>query len=129
MAAKLFLIVCSVLYLGLGLWCTVSPQQTSEKVGFELKGGSGNSEFMTVYGGLEFGMGLVFLLAAFRPDMVTFGVISCVVIHAMLCLFRSISLYRFSDIDPFTYQLAIGEWVIFLVGLAILFWPSKPASV
>lgn len=120
MAAKIYLIVVSALYLGLAIWCTVSPKVTSEKVGFELIGGSGKSEFMTVYGGLEFGLALVLLSTLWRSEMVSWGVLACVLIHGSLVLFRSLSFISFSEIGGMTYKLAIGEWVIFLLGLAVL---------
>ncbi len=127
MAAKIYLIVVSVLYLGLAIWCTVSPKVTSEKVGFELIGGSGKSEFMTVYGGLEFGLALVLLSTLWRSEMISWGVLACVLIHGSLVLFRSLSFIAFSEIGGMTYKLAIGEWVIFLLGLALL-WLDRAKS-
>lgn len=122
MFAKSYLIVVGVMYLGLAIWCTVSPKVTSEKVGFELVGGSGKSEFMTVYGGLEFGIALVLLSSLWRSETVTWGVLACVLIHGSLVLFRSISFFLFAEIGGMTYKLAIGEWVIFLLGLTLLWW-------
>lgn len=120
MTSKIFLISVAVLYILLAIWCTVQPAVTSSKVGFELKGGTGQSEFMTVYGGLEFGIAIVFLLALWRPDTVYFGVLACTAIHASLVVFRTISFLRFAEINSFTYRLAYGEWAIMLVGIAIL---------
>lgn len=125
MIAKLYLAVVSLIYFSLAIWCSVQPEVTSKKVGFELKGGSGQSEFMTVYGGLEFGIALVLLASLFRADSVGLGVLACVLIHASLVVFRTISFFCYSDIEPFTYKLAIGEWIITLVGLAILYWQPR----
>ncbi|MCA8951121.1 MAG: hypothetical protein KDE27_16565 [Planctomycetes bacterium] len=52
------LAVVGVVYLALGIWCTIAPRSTAAGVGFELRGGAGMSEFVTVYGGLEVGLGL-----------------------------------------------------------------------
>lgn len=109
------------IYVALAMWCSLQPSVMSAKVGFQLKPGSGESEFVTVYGGLEFGLALVILSAAFRPKLLKFGVQACVLIHVSLVVFRSISLIRFSGIEAFTYQLAAGEWAIAIAGLAILF--------
>jgi hypothetical protein len=125
MVAKIYLAIVALVYIGLAIWCSVQPSVTSEKVGFELKGGSGQSEFMTVYGGLEFGLGLVLLASMFRAETLTFGVLACVLIHGSLVLFRSISFFCFTDFDNFTYKLAIGEWIITLVGIAILYFRSR----
>ena len=126
MSAKIFLVVVAALYIGLALWCTFQPETTSNKVGFELKGGSGHSEFVTVYGGLEFGMAIVFLLSIWPAGNIYFGVLACTVIHASLVLFRSFSFFRYTDIDSFTYRLAAGEWIIMLVGIALLVFHRTP---
>lgn len=125
MAAKFFLILVSLLYFGLAIWCCIRPELTSNKVGFELINDSGRSEFMTVYGGLEFGIAAIFLAAALRPSWVAGGLLACTCIHASLVLFRTISLFTYADIGSFTYRLAIGEWVIFIAGL-VLIWFTTP---
>ena len=45
--AKIFLAVVGLVYLALALWCSIDPKTTSEKVGFQLQPGSGQSEFVT----------------------------------------------------------------------------------
>jgi len=55
MIAKTYLTVVSLLYFGLAMWCTFAPAETSQKIGFTLNGGSGKSEYMTVYGGRDIG--------------------------------------------------------------------------
>lgn len=125
MLAKTYLVVVAVLYVGLALWCSLQPETTSEKVGFQLTGGSGQSEFLTVYGGLEFGLALVLLASLAKPETVNYGLIACVLIHASLVVFRSIGFFCFSELAPITYKLAIGEWVITLLGMAILFTRSS----
>ena len=49
---RIFLTVIGVAYLLLAAWCTFAPARTSQAVGFDLKPGSGQSEFLVVYGGL-----------------------------------------------------------------------------
>ena len=125
MLAKTYLGVVALLYIGLALWCSFQPNVTSQKVGFQLTGGSGKSEFLTIYGGLEFGLALVLLASLAKPETVGYGLIACVLIHASLVVFRSIGFFCFRDLDPITYKLAIGEWVITLLGIAIIFTRSK----
>lgn len=128
MITRIVLAIVGLLYMYLGIWCSVSPAQTSKAVGFQLVGGSGQSEFLTVYGGLEFGMGLFFLLPLLRPDLTEGSLWSCVLIHACLVGFRTYSLFAFTGISSFTLSLAKGEWVIFLVTLGLLiagrFYPA-----
>jgi len=125
MIAKFYLGLVAAIYFGLALWCVFAPDTTSKKVGFQLEGGSGQSEFMTVYGGLEFGIALVLLIALWRSETTVYGVLACVAIHASLVVFRTISLIIYNNIGSFTYQLAIGEWVVLLLGLFVWYWHTK----
>jgi hypothetical protein len=128
MLPRLYLAAIGLLYLALAFWCTFDPETTSQKVGFTLNGDSGRSEFMTVYGGLEFGMAVIFLMPFVRPDLLTGSLLACVAIHAALVVFRGISLVMYSDFAAFTGRLAIGEWVIFLIGLAVCFFELRGAG-
>ena len=128
MIAKLFLTLVGIIYLGLAVWCSVSPAVTSEKVGFKLNPGSGQSEFLVIYGGLELGLALIFLLPLVREDCLFSSLLACVLIHACLVVFRTISLFLFSDISPMTYQLAIGEWVILILALICLVYSGAIRS-
>lgn len=121
MVAKIFLTLVGLIYLGLAAWCSLAPAMTSEKVGFELKPGSGQSEFLVVYGGLELGLAAIFLMPWVRQDLLLGSLISCVLIHACLVIFRTASFFLFSDLSATTVRLAIGEWVILLVAALCLF--------
>lgn len=124
MLVRLFLAVTGLLYLYLGVWCAVSPAKTSKIVGFELKGGSGRSEWLTVYGGLELGLGFILLLPALFNRHTREAVLACLIIHACLVLTRSVGFVLYSGIGTPTYKLAAGEWVIFLLSAA-LWWKSR----
>lgn len=124
--AKLYLTAVAVLYAYLAIWCSVSPEITSSKVGFERLGDTGKSEFLTVYGGLEMGLAAVFLLPWLNPQFTMGALWACTLVHGCLVLFRSISFWLYPKVASMTVQLAIGEWIIFLVslGMAIYFWMS-----
>jgi len=128
LVAKFFLTLVALLYGYLAIWCSVSPSITSSKVGLERIEDSGRSEFLTVYGGLEMGLALVFLLP-WLGDRYTMGaVLACTLIHGNLVLFRSISLWIYPKVAGMTYQLAAGEWLIFLLSMAVLWLISRPLA-
>lgn len=127
MPTKVFLSIVALMYLALSIWCALDPQTTSAKVGFGLNGGAGQSEFLTIYGGLEFGMALVFLIPWAVKEATRFSLLACLLMHASLVVFRSIGFFAFADIDPFTYQLAIGEWAILI--LSCVFWFSARSKM
>ena len=118
MTERIFLAVVGVAYLLLAVWCSLRPSQTAQSVGFSLTPGSGQSEFLVVYGGLELGLGIVFLLPLYNVEWTSFALVACLVIHACLVPFRTFSFFLFSGIQTTTYVLAVVEWVIFLGALA-----------
>ena len=99
------------------------------KVGFERLGDSGRSEFLTVYGGLEMGLALLFLLPWLIPQSTLSVLWGCVLIHGSLVLFRTISLGLYPKVSTMTYQLAAGEWLILLLAIAALWsYRTLPAA-
>lgn len=118
--SRLLLAAVSALYIGLGVWCAVAPATTSAKVGLSRVGEAGRSEFFTVYGGLEVGLGIAFAIFAYKHETVVYGLLSCLVIHGSLVAFRSLSFVLYDAMKGMTLQLAIGEWLIFLLSAACL---------
>ena len=122
--ARIFLAIVGVAYIFLAGWCAVMPAQTSKAVGFTLQPGAGQSEFMTVYGGLQLALGIAFLLPLYRPAEVGFPLFLCLLIHVCLVAFRTTGFVFYSGIPTMTYFFAALEWIIF-IGAAILFWGKR----
>ena len=78
---RIFLAIVGAAYLILAGWCALMPDKTSRAVGFTLQTGSGQSEFLTVYGGLQFALGMAFLWPMFRPSEVALPLLLCLLIH------------------------------------------------
>lgn len=116
---RVFLTLIGVIYVYLAAWCSLMPSQTSQLVGFDLKPGSGQSEFLVIYGGLELGMALIFLMPLIRPQRTESSLSACLVIHACLVAFRSASFMLYSGISSMTRQLAFYEWLIFLAAAGL----------
>ncbi len=112
--ARGFLALVGFLYLLLAGWCSLAPQRTSAKVGFDLHPGAGQSEFLVIYGGLELALALLFLAPLVRPQVLMHSLVACLIVHACLVIFRTASLLLYSGIGPTTYRLAVAEWVILL---------------
>ena len=123
--SRIFLTVIGVTYLYLAAWCSLMPVQTSQRVGFDLKSGSGQSEFLVIYGGLEMALAVVFLLPIIRPKRLENSLLVCLIVHACLVLFRSVSFFLYSDISPMTKKLAFYEWLIFLVAAVLVSMESR----
>ena len=119
--AKWYLALVGAVYCGLGVWCSVQPTKTSGVVGFTLQPGSGQSEFLVVYGGLEFALGLIFLLPLIRSSDTSFAMLACLILHACLVGFRTVSFFLFQGIGSNTYTLAAAEWLILVLTAALWF--------
>ena len=113
--AKYFVCLVGIMYLALGAWCSLDPDTTSEAVGFSLMFGKGQSEFLTVYGGWEVAMGIVFLLPLVQKHWLPYSLQVCVIMHGCLVIFRSIGFLLFDAAEGMTLQLAMGEWIIFIL--------------
>lgn len=102
MFAKLTLYFFGLLYVALGIWCGILPEKTSKAIGFTLNGSSGFAEYMTVYAGLEIGMGLFFLFCATRDDLRLAGIYMAFITSFCLVAFRSLSLMMKSGFETVT---------------------------
>jgi hypothetical protein len=118
--SRIFLALTGALYLYLAIWCSIRPADTSRLVGFQLQPGSGQSEFLTVYGGLEFGLALVLLWPLVDRTVTRRILVCCFLIHASLVAFRTAGFVLYTDIQAMTWKLAAGEWVLFLLSGALL---------
>lgn len=106
---KLFLIVNGVLYIGLALWCTILPTQTSQAIGFGLPNNSAKSEYIVVYGGLELAMGAFFLLCAFRGSMTEAGLWFALLTYSCLMIYRWSTIFALKDLSSFIYTMVAVE--------------------
>jgi hypothetical protein len=107
-------------YLALGAWCAAAPRDVARRVGFSLESGSGVSEFITVYGGLEVGLGAALLLTSFAPALRDGGLVFGAVFSLALPLFR-LATVMFLDVGKGVYGLFAAE-ILFAVMLAVPAW-------
>ena len=122
--SRIFLTVVGITYLYLACWCSLMPVQTSQLVGFDLKPGSGQSEFFVIYGGLELALAVIFLIPLIRSRQIEYSLLVCLIVHACIVMFRSVSFFLYTDIQPMTRKLAFYEWLIFL-SAAVLVWAES----
>lgn len=121
---RIFLAIVGVIYLLLALWCALQPAKTADSIGFALRPGSGQSEYFTVYGGLQLALGLVFLLPLVRPELLSASLLVCLLVHGSLAIMRAISLVAYSGVANPTWYFAATEWVLFLATLGV-WWKSR----
>jgi hypothetical protein len=86
--AEIYLYLNAVLWIGLGIWCTLASEKTSASMGLTLASPAGRCEFITVYGGLELGLGAFFLYAAIEPAWTSAGILAALFSYGGLALLR-----------------------------------------
>jgi len=117
--AQIYLFVNAALYVIFALWCTFMPEKTASTLGLSFRSGSGKSEYITVYGGLEFGVAMFFLVAALRPELRTAGVLFAVLFYGGLIVWRLGTFIFVSGIGRVTYGFAAGELVLGILALVV----------
>ena len=117
---RIFLGIVGVAYIALGGWCALRPEQTSKAVGYLLIPGSGQSEFLTVYGGIDLALGLAFLLPVLRATDLAYPLFLCLLVHACIVAFRTAGFVLYGGVATTTYILAATEWII-LIAASLLY--------
>lgn len=110
----LYLWINGIVYLGLGAWCAILPDKTSQAIGFGLTNASARSEYITVYGGLEIGMGIFFCLCAAQPGLRSAGVLFGLCLYAALAIFRVGTLVALEGVGSFPKTMVVVE-----IGMAV----------
>ncbi|MEI8383865.1 MAG: hypothetical protein WCJ09_27375, partial [Planctomycetota bacterium] len=77
-----------------------------------------------IYGGLEMALAIVFLSPLIRSRLISNSLITCLIVHGCLAVFRSVSFVLYSGIQPMTRQLAFFEW-LFFIGAAGALWRER----
>jgi hypothetical protein len=119
--ARTVLGLFGLLYGVLGIWCIVAPEATARKVGFELLGGAGRSEFYVVYGGLEIALGIFFLVCGFDTALFRAGLLFALISSACLAVTRAATLLLVPGVPRSTWPFFAAEVVMTAVAAFAFF--------
>ncbi|MGI8560059.1 MAG: DUF4345 family protein [Luteimonas sp.] len=111
----------ALVYAVFALWCALRLDSTAQNLGYTALSNSGRSEYFTVYGGLQWGLALVFAWLAFKPELHRTGLLVALALYAPIVLHRSISLLRFGPVEAMTKAIAGLEWVMLVAAAALWF--------
>lgn len=118
-----YLYLNAVLYLLLAGWCTFAPARTAAAVGYTTLSRSGQTEYLTIYGGLQLGLAFLFAWFAWTQQMRT-GLVIAIAVYLPIVIYRSIGLLRWWPVEPTTLLLAAIEWLM-LVAALWLWWQGR----
>jgi len=108
------------IYVALGVACAARPRAIAGKVGFTLDSAGGVSEFVTVYGGLEVGLGLALLLTSLAPSLRDGGLVFGAIFSIALAVFRLGTILALDGVRG-VFGLFAAE-VLFAAALAVPAW-------
>lgn len=117
----LYLWINAIVYGALAIWCALAWRSTSAALGFAQLDGSGRSEYLTIYGGLQLGLGILFALSALRPEWHRHGLVLALALYGGIVAFRWISIATVGPVGRNTMILAVVETAL-LAWAAVLWW-------
>lgn len=123
----LYLWANALLYVAFAALCSLRPAATSRSIGFLSLNRGGLAEYLTVYAGMEFGLGLMFAWMALRPELHRVGLVVALMIYGPIVLFRWINVIRLWPVPRITLGTGVLEAVLFFTAL-ILWWITRPAQ-
>lgn len=124
---RLFIGVVGAIYLFLGIWCLARPDRLASSIGLSFANGSGRSEFLAVYGGLEIGLGAALLMVALGGKSLSVVVLMVAVIHGGIVLGRVVGFATIERVEQITYILFATEATTFVLAL-VVWWFSRESA-
>lgn len=122
-----YLYLNAALYVLFAVWCSVMPATTAAALGLDFKSGSGKSEYITVYGGMEFAIAMFFLLAAIKPEYRHAGLLFALLFYGSLVAWRIPTLVFIAGVQPTTYLFAATEFILGVMALLLWRYSATPA--
>lgn len=123
----LYLWLNAALYAVFCAWCTLRWASTSSALGYVQLNGSGRSEYLAVYGGLQLGLAIAFALLAMNPQHHRTGVLFALVLYAAIVPFRWASVALLGPVERITVYTGVLETVLLLWAL-VLWWSARAAG-
>lgn len=109
-----FLYLNAAIYFAFSLWCTLAASTTAQSLGFLSMSPSGKAEYLTVYGGLQMGLAIIFGWTAWSGEL-RFGLIVAMALYAPLVLWRVGALSVHGPLAPVTLYVAGLELAMLIV--------------
>lgn len=116
--------ISGVLYLFSALWCVFQADAAARFLELGLNSSLARSEFFSVYGGLQAGLGVAMLLCSYAPRYVEAALFFSATFSGCLALFRLLScvIYGWTEVSLVMLAIELGIAMI----LAFGWWKIAP---
>jgi len=107
------------LYLLFSLWCAFAPEKTSSFLGLSRKDDAGITEYLAVYGGLQFGLAIIFAWSVLGGWQMN-GLRMAIALYAGIVAFRTIGAFQvgFGNLGNAAYSYGL-ELTLLIMAVAL----------
>lgn len=128
---RLVLGAASAVYLGFGIYSLCFPQAVSNALGLVATTPLADVEVRSVYGGLELGFGLFFLVCAMHAGWAGAGLAAMVATFGGLVTVRAIAAWMHGARGPVLWMLLLIEGGLFAAALtaSLIGWLARSGRV
>lgn len=123
--ARVFLALNGLVLAAYGIYCTFNPMILAEYTNMGLESGTAVTEVRAMYGGLQFTVGLYFLLCGLRKTMTANGLLVSLFVFAGLAGARAYGLTVDGEDNGYNFSAVIYETVCGLLSVVLLRLISK----
>lgn len=114
-----YLYLNSALYAVFALWCTVQWKNTSANLGYRSLDNSGSSEYLVIYGGLQWGLAASFFWLANDPALRITGLRLALAIYIPIVVYRLVTIWQFQPVSGMTKLVGAMEVALLLAALVL----------
>jgi hypothetical protein len=125
--SKIFLAVMGLVFAGYGLTCLFVPGTVADLTGMGLASEVAKAEVRAMYGGLQFAVGALALVAALRPEIERSALLALCFLFAGLAGGRLFAIVLASDAGSYNYAACAFEVASLAVASLLLRRSSQVA--
>jgi len=127
LAARVFLLLCAIVWLPYGLYCLAHPDSLAGAAGVASLSRTGTVELRAMYGGLQSAVGTLCLLGVVRGGLVRAALICLAFLCSGLALARLTGAAIQGEVSSYTALAFSFESLSAALSLALLRWGRTEA--
>ena len=93
-------------------WCTFARKRTARSIGYVELSNAGNCEYLTVYGGLQWGMAVMFATVAAHRAPASLALSIALGLYVPIVAYRWITVVRFAPVGGMIKGVAVMETLL-----------------
>ena len=113
----------AALFAIFALWCTLARESTAQSIGYLTRSNAGNCEYLTVYGGLQWGMAVMFATLAAHAAPASLALSIAVGLYFPIVVYRWVAIVRFAPVGGLVTGVAVMETLLLAGALAL--WSAR----